>query len=186
MQRVREDKLREVRAGHDGTWVAHPGLVPVARQVFDEHMPENNQIRMPAESSSRITAQNLLEIPTGRITEAGLRRNVDVALQYIESWLRGNGCVPIYNLMEDAATAEICRAQLWQWIRYGARLDDGRIVTAELYDQVLTEILEQTYACMGPEAYATSRFHRAAELLVELTRGEFQEFLTTAAYSDFA
>jgi malate synthase len=186
MQRVREDKLREVRAGHDGTWVAHPGLVPVARQIFDEHMPTANQIRIPTESFSRITANNLLEIPTGRITEPGLRRNVDVALQYIESWLRGNGCVPIYNLMEDAATAEICRAQLWQWIRYGARLDDGRVITAELHDQILAEILEQTCTRMGDEAYLTSRFGRAAELLVELTRSEFQEFLTTAAYSDFA
>jgi malate synthase len=125
MQRVREDKLREVRAGHDGTWVAHPGLVPVAGAVFDEHMAEKNQIHMPREPRSRITEANLLEIPKGRITEAGLRRNIDVALRYIESWLRGNGCVPIYNLMEDAATAEICRAQLWQWIRYEARLEDG-------------------------------------------------------------
>ncbi len=186
MQRVREDKLREVRAGHDGTWVAHPGLVPVARAVFDEYMPEKNQIRMPAAPFSPITAQNLLEIPTGRITEAGLRRNIDVALQYIESWLRGNGCVPIFNLMEDAATAEICRAQLWQWIRYQAHLDDDRVITTEMHDQILGEILEQHAASMGDAAYTSSKFHRAAELLVQLTRGEFQEFLTTAAYSDFA
>jgi malate synthase len=186
MQRVREDKLREVRAGHDGTWVAHPGLVPVARAVFDEYMPGKNQIQMPANWTSPITSENLLELPTGSITEAGLRRNIDVAVQYIESWLRGNGCVPIYNLMEDAATAEICRAQLWQWIRYGARLDDGRVVTAEFHDQILGEILDQTCAAMGDEAYAASRFDRAAELLERLTRGEFQEFLTTAAYSDFA
>ncbi len=185
MQRVREDKLREVRAGHDGTWVAHPGLVPIARAVFDEHMPGQNQIRQPA-GSSVITEQNLLEIPVGRITEAGMRRNVDVALQYIESWLRGNGCVPIYNLMEDAATAEICRAQLWQWIRYEALLDDGRPITTELHDQILAEILEQIQTSMGGLAYQASKFGRAGELLLEFTRGEFQEFLTTAAYCDFA
>jgi malate synthase len=186
MLRVREDKLREVHAGHDGTWVAHPGLVSVARAVFDEHMPGINQIRNPAESSSRISAQNLLEIPSGHITEAGLRRNVDVALQYIESWLRGNGCAPIYNLMEDAATAEICRAQLWQWIRYGASLDDGRTITSDLHDQVLADIREQICVSMGAQAYAVSKFDRACELLVEFTRNEFQEFLTTAAYRDFA
>jgi malate synthase len=186
MQRVRDDKLREVRAGHDGTWVAHPGLVSVAREVFDEHMPGKNQIRTLSEWPSPISSQNLLEIPQGRITEAGLRRNVDVALQYIESWLRGNGCVPIYNLMEDAATAEICRAQLWQWIRYGARLDDDRIITSELHDQVLEEIREQICASMGAQAYAASKFERASELLMEFTRGEFQEFLTTAAYRDIA
>jgi len=114
MERVRQDKLREERAGHDGTWVAHPGLVSLAREVFDQHMHGKNQIQPPAKDKSSITEKNLLELPHGRITEAGLQRNIDVALQYIESWLRGNGCVPIYNLMEDAATAEISRAQLWQ------------------------------------------------------------------------
>jgi len=186
MQRVKEDKLREVRAGHDGTWVAHPGLVPVARAVFDEHMPEKNQIRMPGEPRSRITEANLLEIPKGRITEAGLRRNIDVALRYIESWLRGNGCVPIYNLMEDAATAEICRAQLWQWIRYEARLEDGRVITAELHDHVLGELIGELRECMGDQAYSVSKFDRAGELLSELSTGEFQEFLTTTAYRDLA
>jgi malate synthase len=184
MQRVREDKLREVRAGHDGTWVAHPGLVPVAKAIFDEYMPEKNQIRMPAEPRSRITAENLLEIPRGKITEAGLRRNIDVALQYLESWLRGNGCVPIYNLMEDAATAEISRTQIWQWIRYGARLEDGRTITAEMHDQMLEEILAQARGSMGESAFQASKFTRAAELLHELSTGEFREFLTTMAYQD--
>ena len=137
MERVRQDKLREVRAGHDGTWVAHPGLVPVAKAVFDEYMKGPNQIQAPAELTSRITEQNLLEVPRGQLTEAGFVRNIDVALRYIESWLRGNGCVPIYNLMEDAATAEISRAQLWQWIRYGARLDDGRTITREMMSPCL-------------------------------------------------
>ena len=186
MQRVREDKLREVRAGHDGTWVAHPGLVPVARAVFDAHMPTKNQIRTPAGPRSRITAENLLEVPQGRITEAGLRRNIDVALQYLESWLRGNGCVPIYNLMEDAATAEISRAQLWQWIRYGAKLDDGRTITSQMHDQVLDAILSQFRTSLGEEAFAKSKFSRAGELLRQFSTGDFEEFLTTTAYRDFA
>ena len=186
MQRVREDKLREVRAGHDGTWVAHPGLVPVAKAIFDEYMPEKNQIRPPSQPRSRITAENLVEIPRGSITEAGLRRNIDVALQYLESWLRGNGCVPIYNLMEDAATAEISRTQIWQWIRYGAHLDDGRTITAEMHDQMLQDILNLARNTIGEQAFAASKFQRAAELLRQLSTGEFREFLTTTAYRDLA
>jgi malate synthase len=186
MQRVREDKLREVRAGHDGTWVAHPGLVPVARAIFDEYMPGPNQIAAPADPRPRITEANLLEVPRGRITEAGLRRNIDVALRYLESWLRGNGCVPIYNLMEDAATAEISRAQLWQWIRYEATLDDGRSITAALHDQMLANILEELRESMGFEAYLSSKFQRAGELLREFSTGDFHEFLTTTAYAELA
>ena len=186
LQRVREDKLREVRAGHDGTWVAHPGLVPVALEIFNQHMPEKNQIKPPAEPDSPITAQNLLEVPTGRITEAGLRRNIEVALMYLESWLRGNGCVPIFNLMEDAATAEISRTQLWQWIRYAAQTAEGRTITFEVEKQVLEDLLKQAQARLGTEAFAESKFPRAAKLLLDLTHGEFQDFLTTAAYSEFA
>ena len=186
MERVREDKLREVRAGHDGTWVAHPGLVPLAKAVFDEYMPEKNQIRPPAEPRSRILAENLLEMPAGKITEAGLRRNIDVALQYLESWLRGNGCVPIYNLMEDAATAEISRTQIWQWIRYGARLDDGRTITAKMHNEILDDVTDHTRRSMGEEAFASSKFVRATELLRALSTGEFREFLTTTAYQDLA
>jgi len=184
MELVRKDKLREVRAGHDGTWVAHPGLVPVARAIFDEYMPAKNQIQPPAQEQSPITAANLLEVPSGRITEAGLRRNIDVALQYIESWLRGNGCVPIYNLMEDAATAEISRAQIWQWIRYEARLDDGRTITWPMCEQILEDVLAQTRTALGEPAYTSSKFNRAAELLTQLSTGNFQEFLTTPAYAD--
>ncbi len=184
MQRVREDKLREVRAGHDGTWVAHPGLVPVAKAIFDEYMPEKNQIRQPAEPRSRITAENLVEMPKGKITEAGLRRNIDVALQYLESWLRGNGCVPIYNLMEDAATAEISRTQIWQWIRYGTKLEDGRTITPAMHDAILEDVLKHTRSYVGEQAFGASRFPRAAELLRQLSRGEFREFLTTTAYED--
>ena len=186
MERVRQDKLREVRAGHDGTWVAHPGLVPVAKSVFDEYMKGPNQIQPPAVLTSRITEQNLLEVPRGQLTEAGFVRNIDIALRYIESWLRGNGCVPIYNLMEDAATAEISRAQLWQWIRYGARLDDGRTITREMMSFALGDILDRIKQELGASGFASSKFERAAELLSDFSTREFQDFLTTAAYADFA
>jgi malate synthase len=184
MERVRQDKLREVHAGHDGTWVAHPGLVAIAREIFDEHMPAKNQIHPPAAKQSRITSADLVQIPQGRITEAGLRRNIDVALQYIESWLRGNGCVPIYNLMEDAATAEISRAQLWQWNHHQARLEDGRVVVFDLIESILKEVLGQMRSAMGLKAWAASRFDAAAEILKELGTGKFQDFLTTSAYSE--
>jgi malate synthase len=186
LNRVREDKLREVKAGHDGTWVAHPGLVPIARAVFDEHMPGKNQIQVPHESCSRITPENLLEVPQGQITEAGLHRNIDVALQYMESWLRGSGCVPIYHLMEDAATAEISRTQLWQWIRFGARLEDGRTITAELHDAVLGKIQDSIRSSIGDAAYDSSKFRQAGELLKTLRAGQFQDFLTTSAYESLA
>jgi len=144
-----------------------------------------NQIQPPAILTSRITEQNLLEVPRGQLTEAGFMRNIDVALRYIESWLRGNGCVPIYNLMEDAATAEISRAQLWQWIRYGARLDDGRTITREMMCFGLGDILAGIKQELGTSGYAASKFDRAAELLSCLSTREFQDFLTTAAYADF-
>src|ERR1019366_2898556 len=185
MERVRQDKLREVRAGHDGTWVAHPGLVPVAKAVFDEHMKTPNQIQLPAKHTSTVSENDLVEIPRGPLTEEGFLRNVDVALQYIESWLRGNGCVPIYNLMEDAATAEISRAQLWQWIRYGARLEDGRVVTDGMFEQVLESVIAQMRQ-MPETAYRTSKFDQAAEILKELSLGDFQDFLTTSAYRELA
>ena len=122
--KVRQDKLREVTAGHDGTWVAHPGLVPVAKAIFDENMPQPNQISRLNRVS--VSPSDLLAVPTGDITEKGLEMNIDIGLQYLESWLNGNGCVPIYNLMEDAATAEISRAQLWQWAHHNARTASGK------------------------------------------------------------
>src|SRR5262249_11162892 len=145
LEKVRQDKLREVKAGHDGTWVAHPGLVPVAKAVFDEHMKTPNQISRKREGV-HIAAKDLLSVPDGEITEQGLRWNIDVGLQYLESWLKGVGCVPIYNLMEDAATAEICRAQVWQWVKHGKFSEDlvRNIVdehpgkAAELYKQMMT------------------------------------------------
>ncbi len=173
LEKVRQDKLREVRAGHDGTWVAHPGLVLVAKEVFDEYMREPNRISRQREPVN-ITAKDLLEVPDGTITEAGLRRNIDVGLQYLEAWLRGVGCVPIYNLMEDAATAEICRAQVWQWVKHGSRLDDGRVVTAELVRQAAADQL----AKLGADKFAA-----AGRIFEEMmTATDFPEFLTSAAY----
>jgi len=186
MQRVRRDKLREVRAGHDGTWVAHPGLVPVVKAVFDEYMKTPNQIRRPARSRSRsrINENDLLEVPLGCKSEGGFFRNVDVALQYIEAWLRGNGCVPIYNLMEDAATAEICRAQIWQWIHYNARLGNGKRVDRHMLSYAIWNVLNQRRQFLGANLYASSKYERAAELLGSLSTGHFREFLTTEAYAD--
>jgi malate synthase len=167
MEKVRADKLREVRAGHDGTWVAHPGLVPVAKQIFDEHMKTANQLQITRDDVA-ITSQDLLQVHDGTITEKGLRHNIDVGIQYLQAWLSGLGCVPIYNLMEDAATAEICRAQVWQWLRHGAQLEDGRTVTADL---VRAAMRESGYS--GP----------AAEIFERLVfEQEFVEFLTLPAY----
>src|SRR5690606_18884935 len=141
------DKLREVRNGHDGTWVAHPGLVPVAMKVFDEHMPASNQI--DKQFNYKIKAKDLLELPTGKITEDGLRNNINVGIQYMEAWISGNGCVPLHNLMEDAATAEISRVQVWQWIKYGAKLADGRTVTRELALAMIDEELATVRKQLG-------------------------------------
>ena len=177
LDRVRADKLREVKDGHDGTWVAHPGLVPVALAVFDEHMPGKNQLDRRREDV-RVTREDLLAVPEGSRTEAGLRHGLRVAVQYLESWLRGNGCVPIDNLMEDAATAEICRAQVWQWIRHGARLDDGAAVTAERFRALLAEEVAALRGRLGP-----GRLDDAARLFDRLsTSEEFTEFLTLPAY----
>jgi malate synthase len=173
LEKVRQDKLREVRAGHDGTWVAHPGLVPVAKEIFDAHMKSANQISRPPRPV-QVTAQDLCDVTKGEITLEGLRWNIDVGLQYLESWLRGSGCVPIYNLMEDAATAEICRAQVWQWVKHGATLSDGSKVTRELVQQV---IAEQKSKLGG------ARMDAAAKIYDQMmTRPDFPEFLTLVAY----
>ena len=173
IDKVQMDKVREARAGHDGTWVAHPGLVAVAKAVFDEHMPDANQISC-IKPNGHIAAADLLQIPAGDITEAGLRWNVDVGLQYLQAWLNGNGCVPIYNLMEDAATAEICRSQVWQWVKHEARLDDGRTVTPELVADVVSEQKSR----LGGE-----RLELAADLFRRMMISpEFPEFLTLVAY----
>ncbi len=181
-EKVRQDKLREVRLGHDGTWVAHPGLVSVAKEVFDAGMKEANQISRLREDVS-VTGADLLAVPEGEITEQGLRWNIDVGLQYLEAWLRGSGCVPIYNLMEDAATAEICRAQLWQWARHGAKMTSGRTVTVEVVQAALEEQMGKLRDTLGAERFEGLRFRDAAKIFDDLFRApEFPEFLTLSAY----
>jgi len=181
--KVRADKEREAGDGHDGTWVAHPGLVPVAMEIFDRLMPTPNQLHRTLEDV-QITAADLLKVPEGTITETGLRNNVDVSIQYMAAWLGGNGCVPIHNLMEDAATAEIARAQIWQWIRHPKGvLDDGRKVTVELFRQITREELAKLRAELGETAYAAGNFERAAKIIDEITTAEtFESFLTLPAY----
>ena len=182
LEKVRQDKLREVKAGHDGTWVAHPGLVPVAKEIFDAHMEGPNQIDRKREDV-HITADDLLRVPEGTITEDGLRINIDVGIQYVAAWLGGLGCVPIYNLMEDAATAEISRIQVWQWLKHGAKLDDGRTVTADLVRKTIPEELAKIKKHVGDDRYASGHFEEASELFQEMMTGaNFPEFLTLVAY----
>ena len=184
LEKVRQDKLREVKAGHDGTWVAHPGLVPVAKQIFDEYMKGPNQLGVRREEVN-VTAADLLAVPDGDITEQGLRLNIDVGIQYLEAWLRGSGCVPIYNLMEDAATAEICRAQVWQWVRHGAKLSDGRTVTAALVLDATKQQLEKLRGELGAARFDSGKFAEAAQLFNQMmTAAEFPEFLTLSAYNE--
>jgi malate synthase len=182
LDKVRQDKLREVKAGHDGTWVAHPGLVPIAKAIFDEYMKTPNQIYIKRDEVN-VTAKDLLEVPTGEITEEGLRLNINVGLQYLEAWLRGNGCVPIYNLMEDAATAEISRAQVWQWVHHQAKLADGRTITKELVVDAMQGELEKLKAMLGEERFRKGKFDLAAKLYEPMmTSPNFDEFLTLVAY----
>ncbi|MFZ7942674.1 MULTISPECIES: malate synthase A [Bacillaceae] len=182
--KVRADKEREARDGHDGTWVAHPGLVPVAMEVFDREMPTPNQIHTAKQQKITVTAQDLLEVPGGTITEAGVRTNINVGIQYVASWLSGRGAAPIYNLMEDAATAEISRAQLWQWIRHPKGvLDDGRKVTVEMYEQLKDEELERIKREIGALGFENGRFDEAVQLYDELIiNNEFVDFLTLPGY----
>jgi malate synthase len=181
--KVVADKEREAGDGHDGTWVAHPGLVPVAMGVFDEHMKGPNQLDR-LRRDVEVGAADLLKVPEGEITEAGLRNNIAVGIQYMASWLGGNGCVPIYNLMEDAATAEISRAQIWQWIRHPQGvLADGRRVTYEMYEQLRDEELSKIRDGVGEEAFSAGNYREAAGLLDRITREEtFTDFLTLVAY----
>ncbi len=182
LEKVRQDKLREVKAGHDGTWVAHPALVPLAKAVFDEYMPQPNQLDRKREDGET-TPADLLAVPDGPITHEGLRHNVDVGVQYLESWLRGSGCVPIYNLMEDAATSEISRTQVWQWVRHAATLEDGGPVTADLVKQTILEVLEDRKQNLGADLFAKSKFTLAARLYEQMmTAPELSEWLTTIAY----
>ncbi len=182
MARVRADKLREARAGHDGTWIAHPGLAAIARAPFDEVMRGPNQLGVLREDV-RVSASDLVAIPDGAITEEGLRNCIRVGVQYLESWLRGNGCVPLYHLMEDAATAEICRAQLWQCLRHGARTTDGAPVTVARFDSLLHAELDRIHGEVGATRLTQGVFPSAARLFEQMIKSEsFDEFLTLPAY----
>ena len=183
LEKVRQDKIREATNGHDGTWVAHPALVPVALEVFNRLMPGPNQLANQR-LDVRVSAADLVRAPEGTITEAGLRMNIDVAIRYLASWLGGNGCVPIYNLMEDAATAEISRAQVWQWLHTpGTCLADGRPVTTELYRGLVPPVL----ATIEAEAAPGNHVLAAAQLFDRLVMStEFTEFLTLPAYDQLA
>jgi len=182
--KVKADKEREAHDGHDGTWVAHPGLVPVALEAFDAVMKTPNQIDRKREDVS-VNGDDLLKFgPEQPITEEGLRTNISVGVQYLEAWLRGSGAVPIFNLMEDAATAEISRAQVWQWIRSSkGKLSDGRKVTAELFTTFLGEELKKIENWLGSDRYGEGRFPDAAELFSKITTSDdFVSFLTLPGY----
>jgi malate synthase len=177
---VQADKEREASDGHDGTWVAHPGLVPVALEIFNRLMPQPNQIdkQLPDYTA---TAADLLQVPEGQITEAGLKQNVAVGLGYVEAWLRGIGCVPLFNLMEDAATAEISRAQLWQWVHQKAKLSDGRVIDVPLIESLIAAELEKQKTAVDAARYTA--YEKAAGLMRELIESStFTEFLTVPAY----
>jgi malate synthase len=182
MEKVFADKQREVSAGHDGTWVAHPGLIPIALESFNESMPEANQINKPQPKYS-INQKDLLTVPKGQISEVGIRNNISVGIQYLNAWLMGNGCVPINNLMEDAATAEICRSQIWQWLKFAATLKDGRRFDKKLFYIIADSELENIKASLTQDAYKNSKFEAAFQLFVEMSTNEnFDEFLTLPAY----
>lgn len=183
LRKVREDKLREAGDGHDGTWVAHPGLVDIALEAFNKAMPESNQIQRLREDVT-ITAHDLLKRPEGVITENGLRTNVSVAIHYLASWLSGNGCVPINHLMEDAATAEISRAQVWQWIHHPeGTFDDGRVIDSDLFKTILSQELDQIRKTIPPVQFDAGNYEKAARLFEEIVMHDtLEEFLTLRAY----
>jgi malate synthase len=182
LAKVKADKLREVRDGHDGTWVAHPGLVSVAKEIFDLYMPADNQLHVPREDFS-CTEKDLLQLPQGTITEAGLRHNINVGILYLESWLRGNGAVAIYHLMEDAATAEICRTQVWQWLHNRAKLDDGRTINHSLYEDLRDDEIEKIQHTVGSYAYQEGKFTQAICIFNKLVvQDKWEDFLTLPAY----
>jgi malate synthase len=180
--KVRADKEREAKAGHDGTWVAHPDLVPVAAEVFDRLMPQPNQLDRRREEV-QAGQKELLEVHEGTRTEAGLRENIRVGVQYVEAWLRGRGAVPLYNLMEDAATAEISRSQIWQELHFGATLADGTKATPELFERCLAEEMARVREEVGAAAYDAGRFPEAIRLFRDLsTARTLSPFLTLPAY----
>jgi len=183
MERVRADKLREADAGHDGTWIAHPGLAAIATQAFDAVLRGRPNQLETLRPDLRVSAADLLRVPNGAITEAGIRLNIRVGVQYLESWLGGNGCVPLYNLMEDAATAEICRAQLWQWLRHGERTAEGKRITPERFHELLGEELERIHLEVGSARTQSGVFPTATRLFAGMvTSDSFDDFMTLPAY----
>ena len=189
IQKVYDDKLIEVYNGHDGTWVAHPALVSVAKDVFDRQLEYPCQLGNKREDI-KVTANDLLKLPVktaggriGIITEKGIRTNINVGILYIEAWLNGNGCVPLYNLMEDAATAEISRAQIWQWLKHQAKTVDRREITVEYFNKLLKEELKKIKLNVGEEQYSNGKFKEASDIFYTMsTSNEFEEFLTLPAY----
>lgn len=184
LDKIHNDKSLEANNGHDGTWVAHPGLADTAMEVFSAALGERtNQLDVSRSEDAPITAAELLEPCDGERTEEGMRHNIRVALQYIEAWISGNGCVPIYGLMEDAATAEISRASIWQWIQHGKSLDNGQQVTKALFETYLQEEVEVVKQEVGEERYQAGRFEEAAQLMAKLTTiDELTNFLTVPGY----
>ncbi|OLQ81373.1 malate synthase A [Photobacterium proteolyticum] len=185
LTKVVEDKQRESTNGHDGTWVAHPGLVHTAMEIFDNHLGNRqNQLDYFPTSAADITAADLLTPCEGKRNEEGVRKNIRIALYYIEAWIRGVGCVPIYGLMEDAATAEISRASIWQWIHHGITLDDGQVFTAALFREWLSQELDTIKFEIGEESYSQRRFEETATLFDDIsTASHFANFLTLPSYS---
>jgi malate synthase len=182
IEKVKADKIREVKDGHDGTWVAHPGLVATAMEIFDEYMPDRNQLHRKREDFS-CTAEDLLQVPMGTITETGIRSNINVGILYLESWLRGNGAAAIHNLMEDAATAEISRTQLWQWLNNKVKLDDGRIFDQQLYEDLRDDEIENIQSSVGSAGYQQGKYVEAICIFNRLVvQPAFEEFLTVSAY----
>jgi len=180
--KVRADKEREATNGHDGTWVAHPGMVSLATDVFNRLMPRENQITRQRDDVS-INQNDMLSVHNGERTEAGLRENIRVGVQYIEAWLKGRGAVPLYNLMEDAATAEISRVQTWQWLHHNVKLADGRRVTAELFQQILADEMNKVRDAIGATHYDSGRFPEAIKLFSDMSlASDCAEFLTLPAY----
>ncbi len=180
-EKVRRDKIREVKAGHDGTWVAHPGMVQLAMDVFEAYMPEANQIDHRPVAEGRATAAQLIEKPAGSITEAGVRKNINVGVQYLAAWLSGTGAAAIHNLMEDAATAEISRTQLWQWLHYSVALAEGEVLSRHRFEAIFAEERKKLEAEI-PEAWK-EKLPKATELFHDLVvRDTLADFLTTEAY----
>jgi malate synthase len=186
LAKVRADKEREAGDGFDGSWVAHPDLVPVCAEVFDAVLGDRPNQLDRRRDDVQVTAEQLLDVASvpGSITEAGLRGNIDVALRYLEAWLGGNGAVGIHNLMEDAATAEISRSQVWQWVHHGVQLDTGLTVTAELVCRIADEELAAIAAELGPQTYAASQYPLARSVFEQVALAdEFADFLTLPAYA---